>query len=85
MYLQGIDKQALPGIGPLQRPTPTADAEDSKEGSTPQLPETRTEADEMIEKIYSNMAACHLKNSNWKRALDCAERVRVEDGSCCLA
>lgn len=80
MYLQGIDKQALPGIGPLpSRPTP--EGADSKEsGSTnSQLPETRTEADEMIEKIYSNMSACHIKNGNWKRALDCAERVSDED------
>jgi len=75
MYLQGIDKQSLPGIGPiLSRPTP--EGGDSKEsGNTSQLPETRTEADEMIEKIYSNMSACHMKNANWKRALDCAERA----------
>lgn len=73
MYLQGIDKQSLPGIGPLpSRPT----SEGAESGnSNSQLPETRTEADDMIEKIYSNMSACHLKNGNWKRALDCAERV----------
>ena len=76
MYLQGIDKQALPGIGPLaSRPTPAGT--ESKESNS-QLPETRTEADDMIEKIYSNMSACHMKNANWKRALDCAERVSNE-------
>lgn len=31
--------------------------------------------DELLEKIHSNMAACHIKNSNWKRALESAEKV----------
>jgi hypothetical protein len=73
MYLQGIDKQALPGIPPLPVP-PKAEGEGAKD-ATPSSLDTRTEADEMIEKIYSNMSACHIKNANWKRALDCAERV----------
>jgi len=72
MYLQGIDKQALPGIGSLPTP-PKAEGDDSKPAAG--VPETRTEADEMVEKIYSNMSACHMKNGNWKRALDCAERA----------
>jgi len=75
MYLQGIDKQALPGISPLptRAPPPKSEGDDSKQSGG--VPETRTEADEMVEKIYSNMSACHMKNGNWKRALDCAERA----------
>lgn len=77
MYLQGIDKQGLPGIGPPPSDTPKTDSEESKSGtgSQSQSGEPRTEADEMIEKVYSNMSACHIKNANWKRALDCAERA----------
>jgi len=79
MYLQGIDKQGLPGIGPLPGAASEPDATEGKTtDSRSQVPEQRTEADDMIEKIYSNMSACHLKNSNWRRALDCAERVSVE-------
>lgn len=29
----------------------------------------------MLEKIYANMAACHIKNSNWKRVLECVDKV----------
>jgi hypothetical protein len=80
MYLQGIDKQALPGIPPLPTP-PKVEGEDSKDAGASSL-ETRTEADEMVEKIYSNMSACHMKNGNWKRALDCAERVSSSIMAC---
>ena len=34
------------------------------------------QADEMLEKIYSNMSACHIKNGNWKRAVETADKVR---------
>lgn len=34
------------------------------------------QADEILEKVYSNMAACHLKQSNWKRAIETADKVR---------
>ena len=33
------------------------------------------QVDEMVEKIYSNMSACHIKNGNWKRATEAAEKV----------
>lgn len=29
----------------------------------------------MVEKIYANMSACHIKNENWQRALDTANKV----------
>lgn len=38
---------------------------------------TRTvQADELVEKIYSNMSACHIKQGNWKRALETADKVQ---------
>ena len=30
-----------------------------------------------MEKIYANMAACHLKAENWKRAIESADKVYV--------
>lgn len=33
------------------------------------------QVDFMLEKIYANMSACHLKQENWKRAIDTAEKV----------
>jgi len=35
----------------------------------------RTEVDDIIEKIYANMSACHLKNENWQRALETANKA----------
>lgn len=37
--------------------------------------EEKVEVDVMLEKIYANMSACHLKQENWKRALDTAEKA----------
>jgi len=31
--------------------------------------------DEMLEKIYANQAACHIKKENWKRAIEAADKV----------
>lgn len=31
--------------------------------------------DDVIEKIYANMSACHMKNENWQRALETANKV----------
>jgi FK506-binding protein 8 len=31
----------------------------------------------MVEKIYANQSACHIKNGNWKRALEAAEKVGI--------
>jgi hypothetical protein len=33
------------------------------------------QVDDIVEKIYANMSACHLKNKNWKRALETADKV----------
>lgn len=28
-----------------------------------------------IEKVYNNMSACHIKQGNWQRALETADKV----------
>ena len=33
------------------------------------------QVDLMLEKIYANMSACHLRQENWKRAIDTADKV----------
>lgn len=42
----------------------------------------KTEADEILEKVYSNMAACHLKQSNWKRAIETADKAIAQNADC---
>ncbi|KAH9928270.1 uncharacterized protein B0H18DRAFT_1000553 [Fomitopsis serialis] len=65
LYLKGIDKNAL---------SPIAAATTSPlDGTSP--PKQRTEADDIMEKIYSNMSACHLKQGNWKRAIETADKA----------
>ncbi|KAF8150660.1 hypothetical protein B0H34DRAFT_729735 [Crassisporium funariophilum] len=71
MYLIGLDKNALQSIGMVA--TPPADATaGSKE-------KERTEVDDIIEKIYANMSACHLKNQNWKRAQETADKALAKN------
>ncbi|KZV80346.1 hypothetical protein EXIGLDRAFT_781111 [Exidia glandulosa HHB12029] len=60
LWLNGLDKSALPGY---KAPDPSAQEKE------------KSEIDELLEKIHSNMAACHIKNSNWKRALESAEKA----------
>ncbi|KAK7050872.1 hypothetical protein VNI00_004984 [Paramarasmius palmivorus] len=66
-YLHGLDKSALKQISmaspqAMQRAEGEAMAE-------------KTEVDEMLEKVYANMSACHMKNQNWKRAQETAEKA----------
>lgn len=35
------------------------------------------QVDDILEKIYANMSACHLKDQNWKRALETADKVQL--------
>ncbi|ELU40689.1 TPR_2 domain-containing protein [Rhizoctonia solani AG-1 IA] len=44
---------------------------DNKPGS----PQAKTEADELLEKIWTNMAACHLKGGNYKRVIELADKA----------
>ncbi|KAG8696371.1 hypothetical protein FRC09_008549 [Ceratobasidium sp. 395] len=76
LYLNGLDKSLLPalaGAGP-------AEAEPPKPGA----PQPKTEADELLEKIWlanitdatqTNMAACHLKGGNYKRVIELADKA----------
>ncbi|KAL1740076.1 hypothetical protein HDZ31DRAFT_48210 [Schizophyllum fasciatum] len=68
MYLNGLDKSALAAVsGKQNKPEPNPN------GGAPTSP--KTEADEILEKVYANMAACHIKNANWKRAIETAAKA----------
>lgn len=77
-----MHRNALKGLtgGPAE---PIAEAESKKQEKT-EVRFTRIDSqqglityqvDEIVEKIYANMSACHLKNENWQRALECANKV----------
>ncbi|KAG6851119.1 hypothetical protein H0H93_000999 [Arthromyces matolae] len=71
MYLLGLDKNALQslGVGPSTTPQKDKDGKDKE----------KTEVDDMIEKVYANMSACHMKNGNWQRVLDTAEKALAKN------
>ncbi|KIJ13448.1 hypothetical protein PAXINDRAFT_170512 [Paxillus involutus ATCC 200175] len=71
MYLHGIDKNALKSLG-MSAPSPPPTFAIDQAASAK---EEKVEVDVMLEKIYANMSACHLKQENWKRALDTAEKA----------
>ncbi|CAA7267065.1 unnamed protein product [Cyclocybe aegerita] len=73
MYLLGLDKNALQSIGMAAKPAEGS----SGEGKDKE----RTEVDEIVEKIYANMSACHLKNQNWKRAEETANKALAKNES----
>ncbi|KAI0635991.1 hypothetical protein C8Q77DRAFT_1100764 [Trametes polyzona] len=68
LYLSGLDKNALQRA--LGKPVPAPPPVDSAAQEKP-----RTEADELQEKIYSNMSQCHVKTGNWKRVLETADKA----------
>ncbi|KAG5635809.1 hypothetical protein H0H81_010057 [Sphagnurus paluster] len=71
MYLLGLDKNALQSIGiGSSAPPKDKDGKEVKE---------KTEVDELLEKIYANMSACHMKNENWKRAVDTADKALAKN------
>jgi len=70
MYLHGLDKDALKSLG-MGGPSPASTSTVDQAASAKE----KTEVDNMLEKIYANMSACHLKQENWKRALDTAEKA----------
>jgi len=71
LYILGLDKNALQSLG-MSAPPP-ADVTDASKGKE------RTEVDDILEKIYANMSACHLKNQNWKRALETADKALAKN------
>lgn len=71
MYLLGLDKNALQSIGVVSKPA-------SADEATGKAKE-RTEVDDILEKIYANMSACHLKNQNYKRAVETADKALAKN------
>lgn len=37
------------------------------------------QADDLVEKVYANMSACHIKRENWKRAQETAEKALAKN------
>ncbi|KAF8169756.1 hypothetical protein BJ912DRAFT_998801 [Pholiota molesta] len=70
MYLLGLDKNALQSLGVGSKSPSTDATEGAKE---------KTEVDDILEKIYANMSACHLKNQNWKRAAETADKALAKN------
>ncbi|KAF9565412.1 TPR-like protein [Agrocybe pediades] len=69
LYLHGLDKNALKSVGMAPSP-PSADGSQKKE---------KTEVDKILEKIYANMSACHLKNNSWQRAVETADKALAKN------
>ncbi|KAL0065059.1 hypothetical protein AAF712_007895 [Marasmius tenuissimus] len=70
-YLNGLDKSALKQISMISpQATQRAEGEALKE---------KTEVDEVLEKVYANMAACHMKKGNWKRAQETADKALAKN------
>lgn len=68
MYLHGLDKNALQSVG--MAPPPPGSTDEKDKDAKP-----KTEIDELLEKIYANQCACHLKNSNWARVIETADKA----------
>ncbi|CAK5268385.1 unnamed protein product [Mycena citricolor] len=73
LYLLGLDKNALEGIG-MASPPPPIDPSKPDDKT-----KERTEVDNIVEKIYANMCACHLKRGNWKRAIETADKALAKN------
>ncbi|KAF5327492.1 hypothetical protein D9619_004422 [Psilocybe cf. subviscida] len=74
MYLLGLDKNALQSIG-MVSPAPAAPVD----GPADNKEKEKNEVDGILEKIYSNMAACHIKNGNYQRAVETADKALAKN------
>ncbi|KIY44144.1 TPR-like protein, partial [Fistulina hepatica ATCC 64428] len=78
LYVLGLDRNAMEAMGggpPQPPPAP---------GEKPVQPKTEARicfpcADEIVEKIYNNMCACHLKNGKWERAVETANKALAKN------
>ncbi|KAH9178165.1 TPR-like protein [Lactarius sanguifluus] len=68
LYVEGLDRAG--GVASVLKSGPSDGAEEPKD---------RTEADELMEKVYANMSACHIKRDNWKRAQETAEKALAKN------
>ncbi|KAN0124587.1 TPR-like protein [Lactarius tabidus] len=67
LYVEGLDRAR--GVASVMKgPSDGAEA-----------PKERTEADDLMEKVYANMSACHIKRDNWKRAQETAEKALAKN------
>ncbi|KAM6504333.1 hypothetical protein JOM56_001276 [Amanita muscaria] len=64
-FLVGLDRAAVTSIG-----APQLDPAEQKE---------KAEIDDTISKIYSNMSACHIKQGNWQRAIETADKALAKN------
>ncbi|KAJ6508001.1 TPR-like protein [Mycena vitilis] len=79
LYLLGLDKNALQGLGMGSPAPPPPEASSSSSAPPDAKVKEKTEVDDIVEKIYANMSACHLKNKNWKRALETADKALAKN------
>ncbi|RXW18131.1 hypothetical protein EST38_g7712 [Candolleomyces aberdarensis] len=70
--VQEAARNALQSIGMAPKPESGDAAKEGKE-------KEKTEIDEMVEKIYANMSACHMKNGNWQRAVESANKALAKN------
>ncbi|KAF8515531.1 hypothetical protein JB92DRAFT_3154882 [Gautieria morchelliformis] len=82
LYLNGIDKCVRGPIQGLQFPRLPRHGENRKTEVLSRPVQTlgagshgQTQVDEMLDKIYANQSACYIKNGNWKRALESANKA----------
>ncbi|KAH9002991.1 TPR-like protein [Lactarius hatsudake] len=68
LYVEGLDRAG--GVASVLKSGPSDSTEEPKD---------RTEADELMEKVYANMSACHIKRDNWKRAQETAEKALAKN------
>ncbi|KAI0367817.1 TPR-like protein [Pilatotrama ljubarskyi] len=71
LHLKGLDKNAVQKA--LGKPVPAPPPIEAVDQAAQEKP--RTEADELLEKIYANMCQCHVKRGNWKRVIETADKV----------
>ncbi|KAJ7773428.1 TPR-like protein [Mycena metata] len=75
MYLLGLDKNALQGLG-MGSPAPPPEASSSSSSTSA----ADAKEKEKTERRYTrNMSACHLKNKNWKRAQETADKALAKN------
>lgn len=67
LYLKGLDSN-------------TTDVVAGNSGDQPvTMSPEKQEINAIIEKVYSNMCACHIKQGKWQRAIDTADKVLAKN------
>ncbi|KAF7312437.1 TPR-like protein [Mycena indigotica] len=85
LYLLGLNKDAMGVAAGNPAPPVDRDAPKEKDRSLSTLFIWAgslicvSKVDILVEKIYANMSACHIKNGNWKRALETADKALAKD------